>query len=92
MAELVTLSPEDMLMPVHFMPCGHVSNMRRSNIVEELDKLPESSLLTQLAGSDQLGDIDAGIKLDAVNLPSISCVDCEYDREQRDRRYAELDW
>ena len=81
----------DQPMNVQYIPCGHVSSMVRSQLAEELDKLDPSSLLVGLAGTDQLGQIDAGMKLDAAILHSASCADCQYDREKSELEYASYD-
>lgn len=69
---------DDELLVVQFCPCGHVYNMRRSEVVE-------------LIGTTQLDDIAAGKKLDAPILSSDDCDDCKYERERQERLCREMD-
>lgn len=91
MAEGSTLEL-DLSMTVQFFPCGHTGTRTRSQINYELKALPKSCLIVQLAGNSQLDDINAGVKLDAVTLPSSSCSECKDNQEEIERQYAVYFW
>jgi hypothetical protein len=81
MSEPTNVVPQDdELLVVQCCPCGHVYQLRRSELIE-------------LIGTTQLDEIAAGQKLDAPILPSSLCEECKEECERQDRlcREADLD-